>query len=194
MVRDDVVDHEIAGHSFAHTKYTDLTKAEARTDLQTLVNVAETQGYDLTSFVYPSDQIAHTELLSEFGFQVYRGGIRGSIHTYKSGFRALLRGTNQFLSCPPISPTGNENGLVRLPTSRLLRDERWWFLQPHRLKRGIASMASDQYIHLTIHPHNFLDNERLFRIFDSVLSTVASLRSQGQIEVATMDSVQTDTS
>jgi peptidoglycan/xylan/chitin deacetylase (PgdA/CDA1 family) len=189
MVRDDVIDHEIAGHSFSHIPYSELTTEEARQDLEALVDVAESSGYELSSFVFPTNQIAHTELLADYGFTVYRGHMQGTGHTYKSGLRALLTDPEPFLYTPPTTPRIDDHGGIRLPTSRLLRDKRWWFLQPSRLKRGIASMESDQHIHFTIHPHNFLDSKHLFRTFDSVLSIIAEMRDRNQIEVATMSDI-----
>lgn len=186
MVQDDEIEHEIAGHSFSHSMYSELTKEEARQDLQALVDVAETNGYELKSFVFPSNQVAHTELLTDHGFSVYRGHMQETSYTYKSGFRALLTNPGAFLITPPTTPITDNYGAIRLPTSRLLRDKRWWFLQPRRLRRGVASMSSDQHIHFTIHPHNFLDSKHLFRTFDSVLSIIADLRDQGQIEAITM--------
>lgn len=187
MVRDNEIDHEIAGHSFSHTPFTELTAAEAREDLETLVDVAERNGYELSSFVFPKNKIAHTELLAEYGFTVYRGQTQASGHTYKSGVRALLTNPRQFLDCPPTTPTTDSNGLGRLPCSRLLRDLRWWFLQPYRVKRGIASMDDDQHLHLSVHPHNFLYDDHLLETFDTTFSLIADLREQREIEVATMD-------
>jgi hypothetical protein len=97
-----------------------------------------------------------------------------------------MKNPKQFLDCPSAKPVTDDRGLVRLPTSRLLRDERWWFLQPIRLKRGIASMDENSHIHFTVHPHNFIYDDNLFRTFDSVLSIVDDLRQKNQIEIATM--------
>jgi hypothetical protein len=186
MVHDDEINHEIAAHSFTHTPYTNLSKNEARKDIQNLIDVAESKGHELTSFVFPKNQIAHTEVIAEHSFSVYRDQNKGTNHTYKSGFRALMKNPKQFLDCPSAKPVTDDRGLVRLPTSRLLRDERWWFLQPIRLKRGIASMDENSHIHLTVHPHNFIYDDNLFRTFDSVLSIVDDLRQKNQIEIATM--------
>jgi hypothetical protein len=186
MVYDDEINHEIAAHSFSHTPYTKLSEEEARQDVQNLIDIAESNRYEFTSFVFPKDQIAHTDILSEHGFSVYRGEIKGTNHTYKSGFRALMKNPKQFINCPSTKPVTDDRGLVRLSTSRLLRDERWWFLQPRRLKKGITSMDPNSHIHLTVHPHNFIYDNNLFRTFDSVLSIVDDMRKKNQIKIATM--------
>jgi hypothetical protein len=186
MVQSDEVDHEIAGHSFSHTPYTELSEEEARKDIQNLIDVAENKGYELTSFVFPKNQIAHLEILAEYGLSVYRGHNQAEGHTYKSGLLALIRNHKKMLNSPPTKPITDENGLIRLPTSRLLRDERWWFLQPYRLKQGISSMDADQHIHLTVHPHNFIYDDNLFSTLESVLSIIAEMRDENKIDVVTM--------
>lgn len=185
-IREAEVDHEIAGHSFSHPLFTDLSRKEARTELEAMTDTARAHGVELESFVFPRNEIAHEDLLPEYGIKTYRGATRGTQETIRSGIRSLVFEPGSFLSLPYVTPQRTETGATCLPASRLLRDERWWFLQPLRLKRAIRSLDTDDWIHLTVHPFNFLQQPQLLDTLRKLLYHVDNTPLKDTIEVVTM--------
>jgi hypothetical protein len=187
MVDDNKINHEIAGHSFAHEKYTNMSEEEAREDIFALSNAAKSNGYNLKSFVFPSNQVNHSHILEEFDFKIFRrGNLFAGPYTYKEGITTFIKRPNHFLSVLPAESKINRYNVVEQYGSLSLRSERWWFLQPYRIKRCINSMDENQTIHVSSHPHNFIQNKYLLRVLDSVLSTISGLKEQNKIDVMTM--------
>jgi peptidoglycan/xylan/chitin deacetylase (PgdA/CDA1 family) len=71
------VGHEIASHSYYHRVFTDLSKADAQNELEMSSLAFSKIGLSPKSFVFPRNGIDHLDLLSKFGFEVYResGGL-----------------------------------------------------------------------------------------------------------------------
>jgi peptidoglycan/xylan/chitin deacetylase (PgdA/CDA1 family) len=181
-IREAEVDHEIAGHSFSHSLFTDLSREEAQTELEAMANTAREHGVELESFVYPRNEIAHEDLLTDYGIKTFRGRTKGIQETIRSGVKSIISEPGSFFSFPHVTPQRTEMGVTCLPASRLLRDERWWFLQPLRLKRAIESLDTGDWVHLTVHPFNFLQQPQLLGTLRKLLSHV----QKNTIEVVTM--------
>lgn len=184
-VSENVVDHEIAGHGFSHSYFDELSEAEAREELTELITVVDDVGADLTSFVYPRNRSGFEALLPEFGIEVFRGRTVGANRTFVDGVKAATLG-NRHLSVPPVRPEQTADGLVQMPASRLLAEERWWWIQPVRLLRSLRSMAPNSVLHLTMHPHDFVSNPRLLRVFRVMLRLVRRAIDRGTLDVLTL--------
>lgn len=185
-INDAAVDHEIAGHSFSHPRFTDISRDEARTELEAMTDTARDYGIELNSFVFPQNEIAHTNLLSEYGITTYRGETAEPPDTIKSGVKSILSEPDSFFRCPHLRPRKMETGITCLPASRLLRDERWWFLQPIRVKRSLQTLDNGDWLHLTVHPFNFLQQPRLLDTLRNILYHVDAARQNDTVDIVTM--------
>lgn len=180
------VDHDIGGHSFTHPEFTQIDEATARAELETMIEVAGNRGIDISSFVFPRNSVAHTDLLDELGISVYRTGTVGSNYVLREGIKPFLTRDQQFWSIPPVTPERTADGLLRVEASRLLHEVRWCYLHPWRLKRTLQSMDEGEIAHFAFHPHDLLGYYRLDWVLDNVLDVVETFQSRGDVRAITM--------
>lgn len=184
-ISESIVDHEIAGHGFSHSYFDELSKIGAREELSELVGAAENMNIDIKSFVYPRNRSGFETLLPEFDIQVSRGRTVGANDTLVSGMKkAMFR--SHHLSVPPVRPERAAGDHVRMPASRLLAEERWWWLQPVRFLQSLRSMSPNSVLHLTMHPHDFVSNPRLLYVLRVILHLVRCAIDQGILDVLTL--------
>lgn len=179
-------DHDIGGHSLTHPEFTDLDEAAARAELETMVDAAADRGAEISSFVFPRNSVAHTDLLEDVGIEAYRTGTVGANYILRDGLKPFLLGDEQFWSVPPVRPEPTPEGPVRVEASRLLHEVRWCYLHPWRLKRTIRAMDDGDIAHFAFHPHDLLGYYRLDWVLDRVLAVVEKFRDRGEVEPITM--------
>lgn len=181
-IRSASVDHEIAGHSFTHPDFRELDRDSAKKEFEAMSRAFGDRNCELRSMIHPYTGLDHLELLSEYDISYYSGVSHTNNHTIKSGFPKLLRFDPEMITFPTVSPKQKEDGLLEIPRSGSLRDERWGWLIPLRLKRSLKQ-HSDGVIHLSFHPHNIIYDPHLKRILPKVASIVDSARSRGELKV-----------
>jgi hypothetical protein len=186
MVRDTDLDHDIGGHSLTHPEFTALDRRAARAELEAMVDAAADHGIEISSFVFPRNLIAHTDLLNDVGIEVYRTRAVGKNHIFRDGLRPFFCHDEQFWSIPPVRAEQTDEGPVRIKTSRLLQAGRWCYLNPSRLNRTIQTMDDGEIAHFAFHPHDLLGYYRLDWVLDRVLNIVEQFRDRAELEVVTM--------
>lgn len=177
--------HEIAGHSFSHPDFTELTRSETRLELKAMRQTFDQRDISVKTLVHPGIQIEHLDLLPEYGLTAYAESCSETGETFRSGIRRMFKLDGKFFTVPTVDPYVDEQGLVAVPRSRLLRDERWGWLNPSRLRHGITS-AESGYIHLTFHPHNLVYDKFLRRNLTNILRILDKFRDRGMVEVVTI--------
>jgi peptidoglycan/xylan/chitin deacetylase (PgdA/CDA1 family) len=186
MVLQADVDHDIGGHSFTHPEFIELDEPTVRTDLTAMLDAADEYGVDVSSFVFPRNSVAHTDVLEELGISTYRTGTVGTNYILRDGVKPFLFQDELFWSVPPVSPKRTTEGLVRIQASRLLHEVRWCYLHPWRLKRTLQTMDDGQVAHFAFHPHDLLGYYRLDWVLDRVLGVVEEFRARNDVEAITM--------
>lgn len=165
---------ELATHTFSHFYCLEpgQTPADFRHDLAAAVQAARTVDRELTSIVFPRNQVsrAHLDVCAEFGIRVYRGCERSWLYHPRPGagetvVRRLLRGLDSYVALTGdhlTTPTAVvEDGFINIPSSRFLRpfDVRLRHLERlkrRRITRALTHAARTGTIyHLWWHPHNF---------------------------------------
>lgn len=184
LIKSSSVGHEIAGHSFSHPRFSELDRAQARQELKTMVETFENAGIELDSMVHPYIDHDHLDLLSEFGISAISGGQPYGNYTLREGIVPLLKRDPSMLSAPLADPYTSEE-VVILPRSRNLRDERWGWLNPHRVKSAIESNG-DGVLHLTFHPHNVVYDYFLKKTLPRVAKILDKYRTDGMVEIVTL--------
>jgi hypothetical protein len=167
--------HELASHSYSHEDFTKIDKAKAK---------KEFSKPKAKSFIFPRNHIKYLNLLKKNGFKSFRG-------QDKSTYELLI---------PRIPPTGNpkiNKGLVEVPSSLYFVSSRGvrkyipFGIRLLKSKMGINSAISKKEIfHIWFHPVDFADNtENLLKEFEQILEYISIKRSQGLLEIKTMEQI-----
>lgn len=178
-------DHEIAGHGFTHVHFEHEASSPelAREEIERCVGAAAARGYDLSSFVFPVNVVAHRETLADNGFTCYRGvNPIESTHVVERQGRKIAGSILGRPAPPLVEPTVDEYGLVDVPASLYLFNFEGIYRRVVSLsgedpivrqaKAGIDRAVSREGVfHMWLHPHNLripAHYERLREIVDYV--------------------------
>ena len=198
-IRAAKVPQDIGSHSYAHVYFTDTPRDELRRDLAQARQVHDAHGLPFTSFVFPKNRVAHTDLLAEAGVRVFRSVDRGWHIDARERFgQAAGRVANLVDKLLPITPRVVEPirhaGIVELPSSMLLmartglrRAARPAAVRA-KARRGLAAaVETGKTFHLWFHPSNFyVDGERQLAILEDIVAEAASLRRREGLEIRPM--------
>jgi peptidoglycan/xylan/chitin deacetylase (PgdA/CDA1 family) len=179
-VLDASVEHEIGTHTFSHILCgrKGCTEEVVRAELDVCTTLAEEADCDITSLVFPRNEIDHLETVAESGISVYRGQSAEALlkeHSFAGPYRKRAR---FILQRQPsvVTPTEVLPGLWNLPTSQSLHQNphpEWneLFTTHPRVKRAEKAIQrakrSNKIFHLWTHPHNFDDT--MFRDLTQIL-------------------------
>lgn len=191
--------HEIGTHTFTHVIAADPAVSPAMWDAQ-LRKCAELHaqhGLPMESLVYPRNQIAYTDHLSEYGIIAFRGNECRWYHDLPRFWKRLCHITDRALAFTP--PTYNlshlkvNDRLVDLPSSQFLMNYdgvRRLIPDSARVRQarlGIErAVRRGELFHLWFHPFNLGVNPRMFKVLEQILKLVAQHREAGEMQVMTM--------
>ena len=159
---------EIGSHTFSHyyCREHGQTVEQFRTDLNAARQIAEANGYKLTSLVLPRNQVEdnYIDVIKGLGFRAYRDEENDWIHE-KVKIRPLLRLFRLIDVYFPITGQGGyipkkNNGVWNFPGSRMYKPyfKKLSFmegLKVRRIKRQMLHAAKNGLVfHLWWHPHN----------------------------------------
>lgn len=179
--------HEISSHGFTHVPFDDpqMSAATLDADLAAAVMVAKDKGYVIDTFVYPRNQVGHTDLLIKHGIGAYRSFLP-TMNRFTSLMREVnVMGTSQAHGMRDgelvVIPAGYflnwRQGLrKRIPKQVTVR--RWQSILKH-------AACHDGVAHLWLHPHNIISGPETMDVLSDILAMVARMRDIGQIVVQT---------
>lgn len=197
---------EIGTHTFSHYYCLEpgQTVEAFREDLKRCKEIAEAQGIDLKSLVFPRNQCndEYLAICKEVGLESYRGTEDSWLYEAKGEndeyfLRRLIRFSDAYLniashhsypwdSIEPSLP-------INIPSSRFLRGHstKLKFLEPLRLRRIIRDVryaAENNHIyHLWWHPQDFGRNiEANLFFLEEVLKTFKSMQEKHGMQSYTM--------
>lgn len=185
-VRQDDV-HEIASHGFSHLPWgaSYATRDVVDAELALVRTVPGFSSRCVETFVYPRNQVAHTDILPSHGFRSFRDGR----HSFGRAAN-LLRELN--LVAPSEKPRRVAPDLAALPAGHFLNwrygarraipiavtVERW----KHMLRHASRNHG---VVHAWTHPENFVDGESMFPLLERILRVIAEEREAGRLLVVT---------
>jgi peptidoglycan/xylan/chitin deacetylase (PgdA/CDA1 family) len=193
------VRHDIGSHSYSHPYFDQTDREQLRADLQAARRVHDQHGLPFVSFVYPSNLVAHTDLLREAGIRVFRSddiGWHASVRLRLGDMAGRVANfADKVVPIPPavVRPI-DHGGLIELPTSMLL-------LSKKGLRRAVprASLVakalfglerarrSGGLFHLWFHPSNFYyDMPEQLETLERIVRRACSLRERGKLAIRTM--------
>jgi len=186
-IRSSRVPHEIAYHSFSHVLFSECGYERAEAEILEGIKLGADFGIDFTSFVFPENNIAHTQLLKKYGFQIYRGANFLDRNVNKN---LLILEKNAVLSkiiAPPVRPM-LKDGIWEIPSSMWFYDRFPYALTLiYRTKQGIKrAIKENKVFHLFMHPEELLIKPQLIDKLEEVLRYVEIKKNQNKIYPITM--------
>ena len=182
--------HEIASHSFTHLPLYNVGVMEESflTEMKFVNQWKEMNSIDLSTFIFPRNQIKFQDRLNDFHFDGYRQcDIQNS--AYANRFRILQDELNigrksdkHSVSAKPIAiPPGtflNWRHGPRRVIPKWVTLNRWSNVLDH-------AIASGSVAHLWLHPHNLITARGQVELFEDAISRVAKAQKSGLIESVT---------
>ncbi|MFB6374177.1 MAG: polysaccharide deacetylase family protein [Bradymonadaceae bacterium] len=198
---------EIGSHTFSH--YFCLEEGQRlaawRADLSAARAIAERRGVDLTSLVFPRNQVApaYVEAAGDAGFASFRGPPGVSFYEPWArdgrtvwGRAARLLDAHVPLAGPITHELDGAGRPVDVPASRMLRPWRpatapFAPLRGRRIRREMRTAAENgECFHLWWHPHNFgAFPEQNLSFLRRILGDFAELRADEGMKSVTMAEV-----
>lgn len=177
--------HEMALHGSTHIPWgwAGFTADAARAELQLAFDTAPELAGHVQTFVYPRNEVAHREVLAEFG-------IAGAREARPVRSRAGLLVEELTPAAPDADPP--PAAPVRIPAGRFLN---WrcgprraippWVTRARFRRSLIAAERSGRVLHLWTHPENLASGPGTMKLLQDVIEDVARMRDAGRCEVLT---------
>lgn len=203
---------EIGCHTFSHYYCLEdgQTREDFKEDLLCAKNIAEKNGVQLKSFIFPRNQYneAYLSICREEGITSFRGNERSSLFSSKTqGLKTLMRRPFRLIDAY-INLSGHncyskkemkKGSLVNIPSSRFLRpySANLSYFESLRLKRITNSMAyAAQHgltYHLWWHPHNFgINMIENFLFLEKILMHYQKLNKKYNFESLSMQQLSNE--
>lgn len=179
--------HEIASHGFSHLPWgaSYATREVVDAELALVRKVSGFRSSAVETFVYPRNQVAHTDVLPSHGFRSFRDA-RHSLGRPAN----LLRELNVLTPSERFGPVGRDP--AALPAGHFLN----W---RHGLRRSIPigvtverwkhmlrhAARNDGVVHAWTHPENFVDGDSMFPLLERLLRVIADEQEAGHLRVVT---------
>lgn len=190
------VAHEIGCHSFSHVIHTDVQRSVVHAELVASADAFRVQGIEPTSYVYPRNAVAHSDLLAAHGYTAYRGA-GDSPGTARRRARKLMGAVGG--KPPLVEPVVDGDGLVVIPPSLFLfgfEGLARTVVEPvlgdpivEQAIRGIdRAVESDGVLHLWLHPNDLVTEPAVDRI-EAILDHLRQRLDTTALTVETMRDV-----
>lgn len=200
-IRSCSVPQEIGSHNYTHMIMGTPGSEPENFDyeLKACKTVADERDIELKSFVYPRNEVAHTDVLTRNGFTSYRGTAPSWTWRVPTTMgKRVARLTDHFLPIPaPVVQAEAENGIVNVPASySYLHRTGWARYIPIsvRVRKSILTMRkaarSGGIFHLWTHPFNIAsDPENLLSGLERIFQDYKRLHESGLIQSKTMTEI-----
>ena len=182
--------HEVASHGWSHLPWTypEVTPADLAREVAGVAAWREREQVDVTTWVYPRNQVAAPDLLLDGGIVAYRqrpalrtGGVAGRALNVLEEFRPASADPQPVPGHPVALPPG-------VPIN--------WRSGPRKVvpaaasRRRMAAMLDDAVrtdgvAHLWLHPHNLLTGAGQVELLDALCADIAVRRDRDGLEVLT---------
>jgi peptidoglycan/xylan/chitin deacetylase (PgdA/CDA1 family) len=195
--------HEIGSHSFSHVIFSDrgCTREVADAEVRKCVDLAGSFDLELSSFVFPRNQLGHLDVLKQHGFSVARGP--APFWFAKPRIRTLRRAGHMLDDLIAVTPNcglpeRSVSGLWIVPVSMFLQSmdgPRRLIPVRSRIKKGVKgierAIRDRSLFHLSFHPTENLcfHPDLMFHALEKIIAHAAMRRDQGRLEIMTMSDI-----
>jgi peptidoglycan/xylan/chitin deacetylase (PgdA/CDA1 family) len=189
---------EIGCHTFSHVIMGEAGCDErvARAELARCIELADAEGIELKTVVFPRNKVGHLSVLREAGIEVFRGR---DVHPFPWVPRRFEEGAEvvaRILSIPPapVLPSRTPEGLINLPGSMFYMAATEWHrfvpmaIRTVVVKRGLREAAKKKAIfHLRLHPEALVFGaDRLFAGLEEIFIEARRLEHAGTLQLLTV--------
>ena len=189
---------DIGSHSFSHLIYSKSGEKVVEDDLRKTVDLAEQEGVDMNSFVFPRNEAGHLNMIKKFGFKIYRCKNNSWFeknNKLPESIKKIFRLFEEFLSItPPVAKIKNKSGLIEVGGSQIYRsyDFPWNFLSVSsrikRARKGIDKVAREGGIyHLWFHPFNLVKNKK--DLIEGIEEILKYAHKNNEVEIMNMKDI-----
>lgn len=202
VIKDAIPEQEVACHTFCHPIFSDpgCSRETAKSDLSKCVTLAEEKGIKLNSFTFPRNSPGHLDILSEYGFKVFRGKDAAFCNLKLEILRkAMLLFSDMFAITPPVVAPKLilDKKLVEVKGSMLFRFAYGASrfipkgVRFKKAKKGIeAAIKKKKIFHLWLHPISFAwKTTEMLDEFERILEFADTRRKEGDLEILTLQEI-----
>lgn len=199
IIKDAQPEQEIACHSFCHPVFSDggCSKETAESDIAKCVALAKKEGIVLASFTFPRNSPGHLDVVSKYGFKVFRGKDALFYNLRHTVLRkALLLFTDMLPITPPVvSPNFVLNDrLLEVKGSMLFRFAHGASrfipkgVRLKKAKKGIDKAIKERKVfHMWLHPISFAwKTSEMLNEFEGILKYASNRREEGNLKILTL--------
>jgi hypothetical protein len=183
--------HELASHGYSHIPFgfPGASRETARHELGEMQSISNEHSWGIDSMVYPRNDVAHTEILREYGI------LRHRTSTEPVSFYERMRGlVGEFNVGTTSDPTPGASGAIS--PGRFLN----WRAGPRRLVpakvtalrwRRICehAMRSGGCAHIWFHPHNVVTGRHQRELVEEVLKISGDFVRRDELKTLTFKDV-----
>ena len=186
--------HEIAWHGFTHHPLGEATKKNIiEFEVSESLKIFKREGLDVTSIVFPRNDVGHLQLLKNSGFDVYRKGLIEQSRLHSNKYYRVIDELNILKPSQKFKQSKN-SPMISLPAGYFLN----WPSGPRRLIPSEATYKRWDHIlrsasrksaqaHMWFHPHNMITAPKMRDSFESIIKNVSTKIQNGEIINLTMD-------
>lgn len=178
--------HEIASHSYSHLPLhnNDVDKNSFSTELKLVQHWSAKNSIELSTYIFPRNQIQHQEVLNDFNYRGYRQcDLQNAAYTNRlkilqdeCNIRKKSDAHSAFtepIAIPPGTFLNWRHGPRRVIPEQLTL-KRWSNVLKHAVETGGVA-------HLWLHPHNLVTAKGQDQLLDRAISMVATLHKNQQL-------------
>lgn len=179
--------HEVASHGFTHLPLSEslISRSNFLHEMRSIKKLNSLKHQNIKTFVYPRNDIGYTPILKDFGIIGFRDKPYPSGRKFTKVFN-LLRELNIRQSAQEHGRI--DDGLVIIPSGYFLN---WRYNLRKRIPLSITfrrwrhaiqdAIVNRRVVHLTTHPHNFIDGDQQFHLLERILQIVSAAVQKGDI-------------
>jgi len=187
----DAPGQEIACHSFCHRPLATIPGADAEAELSAAAKAAKLKGAQLSTFVFPRNEVGNLDALRTYGYAGYRERLRRP----SGPLGKALSLAAEFNTHPVPQPQEAGDGqLIAIPPGYFFN---WRFGARRRVPKEVTvarwsnllkrSAREGGVAHLWLHPHNLITAPDTAEVLERVLSQVGEMQQRGEIRVETQE-------
>ncbi|GGL68284.1 hypothetical protein GCM10009039_27840 [Halocalculus aciditolerans] len=162
--------HEIGSHTFSHILCQEdgISAGVVKEEIQACIEIARRKGIEISSLVFPRNQVNFIDEVGETGIVAYRGvSPEESLRDKRFGrYRSFLRYIRR-KSAPVVKPVKRGQGIWEIPASQYLQEDpgpkvaNWGRRRHPRVTRAMKSIRKAKQAggvyHVWSHPQDFTE-------------------------------------
>jgi len=186
--------HEIGCHGFSHLPLAEnlISREDFCQEMASARQFAMAKNLSFRTLIYPRNLCGYTDELSRYGFVGYRTALYPNPNKL-SKISGLLSEFNCFQQAQTYLPTylptySAQDAVVEIPPAYFLN---WRAHVRKKIPIAVSLMRwksiirdavkNSKVVHLSSHPHNFIDGDRQYQLFEGILDIAVREIDKGNL-------------